>query len=323
MNIIKYVNAKDYNFDQTINYNTNFNLNITNDKVVYIIQTLNEVKSINKIFDNYFKYNIKSDIENYVISFINNNKLFAKEFDTYIYDLIIKLGNKSFINEENNNNKLLVNQSLILTLKGINSVLKDRLESLNLKYQGFKKKLLYKERISDIYWNKKDAFLSEHLIKDKEKSKKEYSEIKNKNQTLNELSENYYNLNEETNSKTYNNLENINLGKQNKWMQKYIPQDNSVQEDTIKMINDLSKLIITFSTKIEHHNEISQTSKIILIHYLLFIIVFNNTSEAENNAKKANNELKLANEDNSKFVYPFSIAMIVMGLLLILLDYKI
>ena len=323
MNIIKYVNAKDYNFDQTINYNTNFNLNITNDKVVYIIQTLNEVKSINKIFDNYFKYNIKSDIENYVISFINNNKLFAKEFDTYIYDLIIKLGNKSFINEENNNNKLLVNQSLILTLKGINSVLKDRLESLNIKYQGFKKKLLYKERISDIYWNKKDAFLSEHLIKDKEKSKKEYSEIKNKNQTLNELSENYYNLNEETNSKTYNNLENINLGKQNKWMQKYIPQDNSVQEDTIKMINDLSKLIITFSTKIEHHNEISQTSKIILIHYLLFIIVFNNTSEAENNAKKANNELKLANEDNSKFVYPFSIAMIVMGLLLILLDYKI
>ena len=323
MNIIKYVNAKDYNFDQTINYNTNFNLNITNDKVVYIIQTLNEVKSINKIFDNYFKYNIKSDIENYVISFINNNKLFAKEFDTYIYDLIIKLGNQSFINEENNNNKLLVNQSLILTLKGINSVLKDRLESLNLKYQGFKKKLLYKERISDIYWNKKDAFLSEHLIKDKEKSKKEYSEIKNKNQTLNELSENYYNLNEETNSKTYNNLENINLGKQNKWMQKYIPQDNSVQEDTIKMINDLSKLIITFSTKIEHHNEISQTSKIILIHYLLFIIVFNNTSEAENNAKKANNELKLANEDNSKFVYPFSIAMIVMGLLLILLDYKI
>lgn len=49
-----------------------------------------------------------------------------------------------------------------------------------------------------------------------------------------------------------------------KWALKYIPQETKTIDDTIKILNDLSNLMKTFTQKVYFHNEMTQQSIIFI-----------------------------------------------------------
>lgn len=211
-----------------------FNLNVTSTNVIYLSESLCELKSINKLLDNYFKQTPKIDIDEYMSVFIQEKQEFISSFKKQIDSR--KFASISGCQES--------------TLNEMMQIFKVKLEKTISKYKKFKCKLLGKEKLFSEYWIKK----KEHFLK--------FKAVKlsgsTKASTANSL-ENF--LNEKRND----DVKFIEPPKE-RWIQQYLPKDSAVDQ-TKDIIKDLGALISTFSQKLHNQKDMTYQSKDITIKH--------------------------------------------------------
>ena len=226
-----------------------FNLNIKDDKILFISETLMEINSLTKLLQNYTKSNI--NIECYVSIFLSDRQQFLNDLVEYLKNTSSQ---EKFINKEN-----YLNELQFKNYKGIIEILQSKLGNLVKDYKKYKENQEKQLRLESSFWIKKKNFYlnNKNTIKKNEIIKERKDSKENR-----ELTHKDYHFNTEDNI-----TNNYNQSKEpvvEKWIQQYLPQDTAEVDQTKNMMENIGKLLNTFSQKIFEHNEITQISKRII-----------------------------------------------------------
>lgn len=226
----------------------NFSLNVKDKNILFISDTFKEIHSLTKLLQNHTKSNI--NIEGYVSIFLSDRQQFLNDLIEYLKNTSSQ---DKFKNKEN-----YLNELQFKNYKGIIQILQIKLGSLVKEYKKYKENQEKQLRLESSFWDKKKNFYINNKINkvnEVKKEKKDYKENK-------DISQNDYNLNSEHNisNQNYQSKEPVI----EKWIHQYLPQDTAEIDQTKNMMENIGKLLNTFSQKIFEHNEITQISKIII-----------------------------------------------------------
>ena len=299
--------------NQSSSVNLNYNFNLIDNKIWFVMESLNEIAKLKKLFKNYFK------IQDKIINLNEFVSDFFKDKNQFIENLTIFINSSQQRYKEKENYLSLHSKTIY---HSINLLFKSRLDELLASYKILNQKIAKKKTIASNYWKDKEEFLIRNYnIKNKKslnnENKKENKESRNESKT-----EIYNNVDDYTYS-TNENMIIIEPPKE-KWVFQYLPQNNKSADETINILNDLSNLVKTFSQKVYFHNEMTNQSKFLkFFKHLLFYIVLSNVSEAVENVDKANDDLKYSKEESSIYSFYMGVLFLVLGGLLLLLDFQL
>jgi hypothetical protein len=216
----------------------NFNLNINDDKIIFISETLMEIHSLTKLLQSYSKSNI--NIEGYVSIFLSDRHQFLNDLIEYLKNTSSQ---EKFKNKEN-----YLNELQFKNYKGIIEILQIKLGCLVKEYKKYKENQDKQNRLELNFWNRKKSFYSNNKTFSKQ------TETKQDNMEINQTDF----LNNENES---NHIQHSKEPVIENWIQQYLPQDTAELDQTKNMMENIGKLLNTFSQKIFEHNEITQISK--------------------------------------------------------------
>ena len=248
-------------FSNSISLVKNFSFKQDDDKIFYLTESLYEIKKIKKLFKNYFKVQDKVlNINEFMSKFLSEKNSFVENMETFISKAS---PNSKDYYVASNFYKSLLNQAQI--------IFKSRIDEVMTSFKILKQKIIKKNSIYNRYWESKNLYIQKHgkILNNYIRSKSTIDGESKEKISVN-IDENYKDKKEKKNQ-NFIFEENLNKADdtiieppKEKWALKYIPQETKTIDDTIKILNDLSNLMKTFTQKVYFHNEMTQQSIIFI-----------------------------------------------------------